>query len=498
MRRFLGLWLFGLVLLLAAGPAAASPAPRSPDVVLSGEIRHADHQTYLELPFRAPRGVSRLKVELQHDGAASRTVIDLGVRDPVRFRGWSGGARSGFEIGEADATPGYLPGPLPSGSWRVILGIPNARPDSLARYTVRIWFGGRDLVHDGVFNPPVREGAAWYRGDLHLHSAHSDGKCESVTGRPAPCPVFLTLEAARRAHLDFIALSDHNTPSQAASLRELAPYFDDLLVVPAREVTTFEGHANVYGTWDPLEFRLPRGQPAALGRLLGAVEAAGGLLAPNHPGLPSGEACMGCGWTAATDWSRIHALEVVSGGVPALGMDGPLSGLGLWNRLLDQGFAVTGIAGSDTHDPLKAEASAPQVGRPATVVLADGLSTPALLDGVRAGRVFLDLSGTPSARLDYAVSAPGMASVMMGGRMDRPAGGRVDLEVTLAGLPPGARLRSAGGLEPLDLPVAGSLVIPGAGLARDARWFRLEVVGADGRRLLIGNPVYLTARAPNR
>jgi hypothetical protein len=73
----------------------------------------------------------------------------------------------------------------------------------------------------------------------------------------------------------------------------------------------------------------------------------------------------------------------------------------------------------------------------------------------------------------------------------------LDVEVTLVGAPAGGRLRSAGGISPIDLPVAGSVVLPRIKVLPGARWFRFELVGPDGRRRLIGNPIYLTPGAPN-
>jgi len=480
-----------LLLLLPAGAALARG--REPDVVLLGEIRRPDHQTFRELPFRVPAGVDRVRVELAHDGAGAKTVLDLGVRDPSRFRGWSGGARTGFEIGESGATPGYLAGPLPPGRWRVILGIPNVRPEAAARYTVRIWLHRTGSGPDPAFDTPIRAGPGWYRGDLHLHTAHSDGRCPLVTGRPAPCRAFLTLQAARAAGLDFIAISDHNTMSQAGAIAELSDHFDDLRVLPAREVTTFEGHANVYGTRAPLDFRLDRGDATGLRSLLDAADAAGALVARNHPGLPSGKFWMGCGWSAATDWSRIPALEVISGGVPALGMDGPVSGLALWNRLLDEGRWITGIAGFDTHDPTRTDPGAPRVGRPATVVLAESLGTSAILAGIRSGRVFLDLEGNRDARLDYVASSRAGRSAAIGGDLEMKPGAVFDLRVSVAGAGPGARLKSAGGIGAIDMPVApdGVMLLEGLQLRGDATWLRLEVIGPDGARRLIGNPIYI-------
>lgn len=497
LRRGLGVLSALLMLLAVMLPATAMARGRNPDLVLRGGVVRQDHQTFRELPFRVPAGVDRIRVELEHDGAATKTVLDMGVRDPRRLRGWSGGARSAFEIGESDATPGYLPGPLLPGRWAVLVGIPNVRDGAAARYAVRIWFRRSAKGMDPAFEAPVRDGPGWYRGDLHLHTAHSDGRCPSATGRTAPCPAFLTFQAARSAGLDFIALSDHNTTSQAASAAELSAYFDDILVLPAREVTTFEGHANVFGTWAPLDFRLRPGDSAGLARLLDAAEAAGALVAPNHPGLPSGEFCMGCGWSAATDWSRIRALEVVSGGVPALGMDGPFSGIALWNRLLDSGLRVTGIAGSDTHDPLRQDAGAPRVGRPATVVEAANLGVPAVLEGLRSGRVFLDLTGTPGVRLDYVASTPAGRSARMGGELDLAAGRSLDLSFTVLAAGAGARIRSVGDIQPVDLPVPPGGTFSAASLTAPpgARWFRFEVTGPDGSRRMVGNPIYLRVSA---
>jgi predicted metal-dependent phosphoesterase TrpH len=97
-------------------------------------------------------------------------------------------------------------------------------------------------------NPPLRDQPGWYRGDLHMHDAHSDGSCASQSGKRVPCPLFLTVQAALKRGLDFIAITDHNTTSQLDAMRELQPYYDRLLLIPGRELTTFTGHAGLLGT----------------------------------------------------------------------------------------------------------------------------------------------------------------------------------------------------------------------------------------------------------
>jgi hypothetical protein len=344
----------------------------------------------------------------------------------------------------------------------------------------------------------VRRGPGWYRGDLHTHSGHSDGSCDSLAGRRVPCPVFRTLEAARAASLDFIALTEHNSTSVYPELRALQAYFDTLLVLPGREITTFQGHANVFGVTSPLPFQLGSPRAPTLDAVLDAVEAEGGLLSINHPGMPSGEACMGCGWVAPIpDCSRITAVEIANGGgLRMMGSaEGPLSGLPFWEALLDRGCHVTGIAGSDNHDPDAKGGSQSPVGRPATVVYAPELSQPAILEGLRRGRVFVDLGAPAGASVDLTVGS-GKARAGMGESLRTGPAARLRLTAKVAGLPDGTvEFVSGGASGPptrTPVPIRGLSEVT-ADLRRTPglKWIRADVRAADGKLLLIGNPVYL-------
>ncbi|MFH9799196.1 MULTISPECIES: hypothetical protein [Streptomyces] len=80
--------------------------------------------------FDVPAGVRRISVSTTHDGSAG--ILDLGIFGPTGFRGWSGGARSGFALAATDATPGYVPGPVQAGRWSVILGPMVGSPGGMA------------------------------------------------------------------------------------------------------------------------------------------------------------------------------------------------------------------------------------------------------------------------------------------------------------------------------------------------------------------------------
>ncbi|HVK43168.1 MAG TPA: CehA/McbA family metallohydrolase [Phenylobacterium sp.] len=484
--------LVALALFLETAVAHAQPA-RAPDVTLTGTLTGAAHETYTEVPFKVPAGAQRITVEFSYTGREQRSVIDLGLRDPERFRGWSGGNKSRFTLAESDATPSYLAGPLKAGVWKLVLGAPNIRKDSRADYTARIWLDRKGQPFAGFNDRPLASGERWWRGDLHMHTGHSDGSCLSRKGAKVPCPTYKTLDAATARGLDFVSVTDHNATSHYGALRELAPYFDDLLIMPGREVTTFYGHANLFGPTAFVDFQFGSGHAPKLKDILGQVEAAGGVISINHPAMPSGELCMGCGWTAAdTDYSRIQAIEVVNGG----NVEGPLSGIGFWEKRLNEGLRITAIGGSDNHDATLDPAKAPAIGVPTTVVRAAELSQPAILTAIRQGHVFLDIAGTRDRVLDVRATSGG-AIAQMGDVLAAPAGFKVRVEVRVVGVAggfislagDGARLAALpdAKLSAADQTVSFELVSDG-----QRRWLRVDVRGPDGKLALLGNPIYLT------
>jgi hypothetical protein len=486
--------LISALFLATATPAVAGDAPA--DFSFSGEITGADNQHYKEVPFDVPAGVERVTVTLVYD-KADRTVIDLGIWDPERFRGWSGGTRDRFTIGESDASPGYLTGKIVAGRWRVMLGVPNIRATRRSAYTVKVYFDLGDARHAtaAIADAPIKAGPGWYRGDLHMHDANSDGSCVSQAGKRVPCPVFRTIEAAAKAGLDFVAVTDHNTTAHFGALRELQPWFDRTLLIPGTEITTFHGHTNIFGLTRFVDFRVGTPGVRDLPALEQDVAAAGAIMSLNHPALPSGEACMGCGWTwPDTDYAGISAIEAVNGTIA----EGPLAGVGFWYARLNEGKHLTGIGGSDNHDPDAPSGKAP-VGRPTTVVYARELSMPAILDGIRAGNVFIDVEGRRDRLLEVeAVS--GKQRAAMGRTLT--AGAKVDVAAHVMGAQGGTIELIANGV-----PVAGKQAPLASGdqrieMALDGKqacgWISANVRSPAGRPWLIGNPIYVACGRARR
>lgn len=489
-----------LWLAVAGFAQAADPAP---DIVLHGHLKGSDNQTYRSVPFDVPAGVNRVTVQFDYTGRTEHTTIDLGLLGPggMRgqdgFRGWSGGSKQLFTVSATDATPSFLPGPVHAGRWTLLLGVPNIRPTSQADYTAKIWFGhpGDPAWQPEVLNPPLRHEAGWYRGDLHMHGAHSDGSCASQSGsQKVPCPLVFTADEAVKRGLDFIALSDHNTVSQANDIRELQPYFDRLLMIPAREVTTFQGHANLFGTIDPVDFRVGDAAVPDWNALLRQAAGLHGLVSINHPIRPNDETCMGCGWTpkGAVDLHLVQAVEAVNGIDAML----PDSGIPFWQNLLNQGYRLTAIGGSDNHDAkLTMGLLGGLIGKPTTVVHADELSMRAVIEAIRAGHVFIDVQGSHDRLLNLtahvtdktvemgdALTAPSGSTVHFAAMVGASVGTHVEILVDGKVLQPSVDLaiRSASQTVTFDWPSDGK-----------KHWIRANVRGSGGELLLVGNPVYI-------
>jgi len=482
--------LFSLLLVFSLNANADTP-----DLVLRGALTGADHQTYRSVPFEVPDGVERITVEFDYNGRQERSVIDLGLLGPDgRLRGWSGGNKRAFTVSGVDATPSYQPTPTTPGTWALLLGIPNMRQHARAEYTAQVYFSRSLNVADepGLLRPVLRKGAGWYRGDLHTHTGHSDGSCPTTSGAaPVPCPLYMTAVTAQDRKLDFVAITEHNYVGHANAMREMQPRFDNLLLMPAREITTFYGHANLFGTLAPLDFRIAPGAHADANSLLAAAAKLNGLLSINHPVRPSGEQCMGCGWEQATDMRQVQAIEVVNGP----DADTEWSGIPFWHAQLQRGLRITAIGGSDNHRPHEARGMPGALGEPTTVVHAQELSQLAVLEAIRAGRVFIDLKNVPGRVLELTAAASGQRA-MMGDALVVKKGdaARFSLRVAKA---KGARIevlldgeRSAllGQREVDADEVVRKFSWPSDG---KRHWLRVDVRDAAGKLILLGNPIYL-------
>ena len=461
----------------------ATVAPGAIELTFAGRFGFGIYR-WAYLPFDVPPGVQRIRVTTSHSnfgvGGLAQNVLDLGIFGPAGydlgnaagFRGWSGGARDSFEISSNYATPGYLAGPIEPGTWAVALGPVVLSPWGMA-WEAHITMEREENCEPlaecepvvAFPPPPSVSGARWYRGDLHLHTVHSDGQRDPDE----------MAAAARASGLDFIVSTEHNTNS--ANRAWLTQRTGGLLVIPGEEVTTRHGHWLAVGlspgAWVDWRYGPSDG---VFPRFAAEVRDGGGLVVAAHPSVPM----PGSAWEFGFD--HVDALEVWNG---RWNLDDELS-LRIWQRLLQQGQRVVAVGGSDSHGEHQ------QVGSPQTVVHADGLSAPAILNGLRCGRSYLarscDVALELTASSDDGVAGPGQT-------LQVPPDGSVTVTIVISGAPgTSVALITAAGR------VRQATVGPSARLqweldAASARFARLEVREAQRRPLgamvALTNPVWL-------
>jgi hypothetical protein len=467
-------------------PEAIQHESQTIQIAFSGRFGFGIDQ-WAYLPFAVPAGVQRIRVSTSHDHFAVgliRNVLDLGVFGPAGhelgnaagFRGWSGGARDGFVISETDATPGYLAGPIEPGMWAVALGPVVLCPWGMgwqARVTLERGqpaVGQAESATAVACAPPPVRGPGWYRGDLHLHTVHSDGERdpeELVTG-------------AQASGLDFIVSTDHNT--NAANRVWSACRTGALLVIPGEEVTTRHGHWLAVGlssnAWVDWRYA-PR--DGVFPRFAADVKDAGGLVVAAHPAVP----LPGSKWEFG--FEHVEALEVWNG---RWNLDDELS-LRIWQRLLCGGRRVAAVGGSDSHTERQ------PVGSPQTVVHARELSMPALIDALRRGRSYIARSR--AVTVEFTASSRGTVEVAGSGQTlwvppEKP--------VTVTAMITGAAGTTATLITAEGC--AGRATVPGSARtmvrweldADSARFARLEIREVQRRPLgamvALTNPVWFT------
>lgn len=422
---------------------------------------------WVYVPVQVPPGVRELAVRYTYDRPAPYAgrpgnALDLGVFDEEGFRGWSGGARDSFTVSRSEATPGYLPGPVRPGVWRVVLGPYTVAPQGMSwtvEVTLRFGEPGPAFVPSPAPTRAHGRGRAWYRGDMHLHSVHSDG---------AWLPAQI-VAAARRNGLDYIVSTEHNTSSAAGVWGHHA--VDDLLIIDGEEVTTRNGHYTALGlppaAW--IDWRY-RAVDEAIPRFLEEIHGHGALAVAAHP----------FGTFAGGRWKfgyrQVDAIEVWNG--PWTPDDE--TALQMWDGLLaERRRWIPAVGGSDSHEESQA------IGLPQNVVLADDLDRDAILAAVRAGRLYVAESSSVS--MSFEASA-GARTAGIGERLGAGPDDDVAVSVRTEGV--------ASGLIRLFTD-QGQVFEGPAGTAtwrtrpRVSPYVRAEVRHPDGSMAAFTNPVFL-------
>lgn len=497
---------------VTAIPGAARQTQTSERLVHLAQPGPRDSR-YAYVPFDVPPHATRIKVSYRYERANGANAIDLGLfdarssgsdTDPKGFRGWSGGRRSEFFISRDEATPGYLPGQMAAGTWRIILGLYRVLPAGVdVSFKIEIETEENEKASStsaerkrgpasaGASVTPVAKSSTrtpshqkrigghssrWWTGDLHMHTVHSDGDWAIAE----------LISAARKIGLDFICITDHNTASHHAEIDRARSSSEQPLVLRGEEITTYGGHTNAwglpFGTW--IDFRVQPGNTTRILNVAAEAHRSGALISINHPFA----LCSGCAWSYDAAARGFDAIEVWNG---AWDQTDELA-LTMWDKILQSGRRITAIASSDSH-----RADNP-IGQPTTHVAANALSQTALLAAIRQGRVYL--TGEARPVIDFTAEAKAgkrRSRSAIGDEIRLRPPGMVRFFITTEEAPPDATVSLiSNGRVVHSLPTKsdGPPQVIEIECRRDS-YYRLEVRDKTKRVLALTNPIYTKIRA---
>jgi hypothetical protein len=469
--------LAGDVTQIPIGPnslAACGGAAITPTQVVSGQFPTALMGAYVMLPIEVPEGTTQLRVKYCYEGGGN--TVDLGLwqsRDgqapwsPAQFRGWGGSSHpdvavsaQGFST-EAEylenpkgyvpglTTRGFLPGPIPAGTWAAELGVgavSETDANQLADFRVEIEVSSDPGYASDPYLPapyvetPANASAGWYAGDMHVHAEHS--ALGDATMTEVFDYAFASLDDGG-AGLDFITLSDYVTSSAWGEIGRHQPLYPGKLVIRSAEIITYHGHAMNHGSAlyvdhraGPVHELAPNGdltllrvaQPPAT--MFAAIVDAGGIAQLNHvTTCPSNTAycrrtCRGCPWdysSEETQYGDVAAIEVQSGSFFKYDLF-TNAAIAFWDAALNAGEHIAAVGSSDSHTAgVAAGGLDAPIGQATTVVYAESLSEQGILDGLRAGHSYVKLFGNDAPDLRLEVIGDEGGTGIMGDAIPDPS-----------------------------------------------------------------------------
>jgi hypothetical protein len=187
--------------------------------------------------------------------------------------------------------------------------------------------------------------------------------------------------------------------------------------------------------------------------------------------------------------SLFTAVEVINGGQIML------SSAKFWDAQLRQGHRLAAIGGSDSHNATAPPGPPGSIGWPTTVVEAEELSVPAILNGIRAGRTIVDLTASHDKVVDFEAES-GTARARMGETLHTAAGAPIRVRIHSAGCG-GSVVHllldgdAAAAAPPMQVNSASDPVEATLTAGAGRHWLRVEVRDDKGKLLLISSPIYV-------
>ncbi|MGD0152528.1 MAG: CehA/McbA family metallohydrolase [Thermacetogeniaceae bacterium] len=495
-------------------PMAHRMRAQGPHVYQYRGIFHAaDSGKYFSYPLIIPRGTRRVEISLAYTHNSGNNVLGVQVFDQNGFRARGRAQKAKGNWGHVESVidtdcrnRGVVPGEIAPGIWTLEIDTYCVKSGCIFELVTEIYQGATvsPRQQDGASGRrgtggfqaasrldtsqrPLRQRSGWYRGDLHVHSEESDGTLE----------VRDLMHLAIIRGLDFLAITDHNVHT---AWQQLATELSEFcLPLTGIELSTYQGHGNALGVRDWVDWRLGLGD-YGVNEMIRRVQELGGIFSINHPRtgkLPIGHAC----WRAEdVDYNLVDAIEVWNAPVFSNGTGANQESRRFWDQLLNQGYRITGIGGSDAH---YTDGSHQPLGVPLTYVYALSLSQAEIISGIRKGNVFM----TVGPKIYFTATSQSGTKAIVGESLAlSQCREQVWLHINIKGAPLGSELRLLKNGTPClseKISDTGLLSIAWSddealGAAGSQTWYRVELYAStkesapgDDGLLAITNPIYV-------
>ncbi|MFA5449923.1 MAG: CehA/McbA family metallohydrolase [Clostridia bacterium] len=325
-------------------------------IELTRFITKEEEKSYIYLPFEVPDGIERLELLYSYDGDAlnsrvtrnEKNVIDMALIDESgRDVGTRGSEINYMTISPSYSTDGFDKREINKGAWTVLFGA----------YIVK-----QSGVTVNCIVTLHKKKARWLKGDTHSHTTHSDGKFSRLA----------LGKKARAKGLDFLIYTDHNKNTEGAEL----PSINGLTPIRGLELTTFDGHINMWGLARPFTGSFaPKNRDDLLSKNREAHEL-GAVQSLCHP------QCALCPWNWGFDDFIYECYEVWNAPMSK----NNLLAVEFWDGMLKKGKRIAAVGGSDFH---KDYIITDLLAVPTTVVYTASASPTDILEGLRTGKAVI-------------------------------------------------------------------------------------------------------------
>jgi hypothetical protein len=253
---------------------------------------------------------------------------------------------------------------------------------------------------------------------------------------------------------------------------------DDLLTLGGVELTTFWGHALCLGARQWIDWRVRPGT-GDMAHIATATYEQDQVFIIAHPQAVGDPACTGCTWRYPELMPGPAQLVEIWNG-PWGGDSNNELALSLWYDWLNQGRHLVATAGTDTHG------NQDYVARPGfSVIYAESLTEAAILQGLRAGHLYL----SAGPQLTFTAHAENGATWLMSDIVDQP----VALLLTWDHCPTDAHAYLlADGRRWVEWACGQQGERQWDITPEQANWCVVEIRSSQGELLAITNPIYFS------